>query len=247
MKRFKNLIIGSSFFSIGFALEEKNTLIIEEGEILDTSFYLPLRGFDKYGYIPVTESGKELEQVLTDRGIISGGLQNVSAFEIGLSRFAEMKQVKVYLGCRIAEKKANGEGYSITLVHNGGLEEIIAENVIDTRKSGDGEARLAVIFDSENGELDKRMIDQVFQGSDPKEAFYRGRYVLYESVTSDNVNLAKCEIYERWKALSGYRILYIAPTFYTKSNDPNPLSDEGFDNPIEAFEHGIMTAREVGR
>ena len=42
------------------------------------------------------------------------------------------------------------------------------------------------------------------------------------------------------------KILYMAPVFYGAAN-PDKLSDENYDNPIEAFEAGYFYAKEADR
>lgn len=43
MKKYKTLIIGSSFSSIGFAHASEDVLIVEQAEMADTSFYMSQR------------------------------------------------------------------------------------------------------------------------------------------------------------------------------------------------------------
>ena len=45
MEQFDTVLIGSGYSSIGYAVGNKKTLIVEEQEIADTHFYLPLRSF----------------------------------------------------------------------------------------------------------------------------------------------------------------------------------------------------------
>ena len=246
MKAYKNLIIGSSFSSIGFAYASADTLIVEKTEMLDTSFYLPQRGFAGHGYTPKTAAGAELDSIFRKRGIFSDDGQNVSAFELALCRFAELKGLEVYLKCRVVECREADGGYTVTLLHNGGLEQLRAERITDTRPKNRSERRLAVIFDCPEKAPDKDELETALPGSEVQKAFYDGRYVLYFPTDADDINTAKVELYEHWKALEGYRILYIAPTFLYKSGEFPALCDEKFDNPIEAFELGILAAEEVG-
>ncbi len=244
MKKFKTLIIGSSFSAIGYAEHTANTLIIEESEMLDTSFYLPMRGFEGSPYAAKTEKGKELLQIFSDLGIISDSGMNVNAFEIGLCRYAQRNPKSIYLKCRFVAAERTDDGYTATLLHNGGLERISAEKIIDTRAAYPTKQSLAVIFDANGGELNVDEITRVFKNSEPRVAFYEGRYVLYAKTNATDINDAKAEIINKWTELSGYRILYIAPVFYQIYDKYPKLSDGTFDNPIEAFEYGMRFARE---
>lgn len=244
MKKYKTLIIGSSFASLGYAHTASDTLIIEQSEMLDTSFYLRQRGFEKCCYTPGTDAGRELDSIFRERGVITEDGQNVSAFEICLCRFAEKYRIAVYLKCRPVGHIKDANGYTVTLLHNGGLEDVHTEKIIDTRQTGDGEKYLAVIFDTQNSAIDCDLIKAAFPGSTVSPAFYSGRYALYVNVSTDDINDAKVEIYRAWQKLEGYRILYMAPAFYAKTAEYPKLSDGRYGNPIEAFESGIFLAKE---
>lgn len=244
MKKYKTLIIGSSFSSIGYAVSKKDTLIVEQTEMLDTLFYLPMRGFSYCAYSAKTDAGAELESIFRERGIISGEGQNVNAFEIGLCHFVKNHSVSIYLKCRVVESKWDNGCYSVTLLHNGGIEIISAEKIIDTRPKEGLERRLAVIFDCPSKDFSQDEIEAAFTNSEVITAFYKNRYVLYAKTSSDDINDSKCEIYKHWKKLNGYRILYIAPTFYYPDAEFPILCDGKFENPIEAFEDGIRLAEE---
>ena len=207
MKKYANLIIGSSFSAIGYSSEFGNTLIVEQTEMLDTAFYLPLYGFCGKKYSAITERGRALASVFEERGIIDGSRQNVNAFEIGLCRFVELNPIDIYLKCRVAEVRYVDGAYKVTLLHNGGLEEIEAEKIIYTEPEEKGEPVLAVAFNCGEEKPDIEKIREAFGDTALEAAFYDGRYVIYPKVTARDVNDAKLEIYNRFKLLCDYRIL----------------------------------------
>lgn len=244
MKKYKTLIIGSSFSSIGFAHASEDVLIIEQTEMADTSFYMSQRGFEKCDYTPLTDAGRELDSIFRERGVINDRGQNVSAFEICLCRFAEKHGINIYLKCRVVESRSDASGTTVTLLHNGGLEDVYAERIIDTRRLSGGKRYLAVIFDAPEREIDRTLIESAFPSSPVRDAFYEGRYVLYADVDAEDINDAKVEICRRWQKLDGYRILYVAHAFYYSDAEHPRLSDGHYKNPIEAFEGGILLAEE---
>ena len=241
MKKYDTLLIGSSFASIGYALERGNTLIAEKTEMLDTEYYLPMLKFRRAAYTPVTGLGRELQRIFDERELFGEEYQNVHAFEIALCRFAEKNPTDIYLKCRVIEKRECDGGFEVTLLHNGGLERVFAKRVIDARPEERGERRLTVLFESEGGDkLDEVKI--AFSGVEIETAFYSGRFAAHIPVESEDINDAKVEIYGKWSNLSFSKIIYMAPVFhYTMSK--NPLSD-GAESPIESLEKGIFAARE---
>ena len=241
MKKYETLVIGSSFASVGFALGGSDVLIAEQTEMLDTSFYLPMINFDYKEYEPKTELGRELLGIFESYGMISGGKINVNALEIALARFVDRHRANVYLKCRVVESRKTERGYTVTLLHNGGLEQIEVSRIIDARPDNKGERRLTVLFDTE-GDAATESLNRVFPNAVQTVAFYSGRYAAYIPCPCDDINDAKVDIYRKWEATTGLRILYIAPAFhYTEAI--YPLS-AGAENPIEALENGMLYAKE---
>lgn len=241
MKKYGTLVIGSNFASIGYAMGAENALIVEQTEMLDTSFYLPMVGFEYKEYEPVTEYGRELLGLFLEYGIVKDGRACVNAYEIALSRFAERHGANIYLKCRVIDKKERDGGYVVTLLHNGGLEEIEVGRIIDARPKNKGEKRLTVLFDTV-GDADASIVLSAFPGARVTGAFYEGRYAAFIPIWQDDVNDAKVEIYGKWRDIEGLRILYIAPVFhYTDAVYPLFF---GAENPIKAYERGLFAAKE---
>ena len=55
---YETIIIGSGYTSIGYALAQKNTLILEQSESVDTTFYLALNNFNASSLEAKTKAGR---------------------------------------------------------------------------------------------------------------------------------------------------------------------------------------------
>ena len=60
MQVYDTLIIGSGYFSVGYAMKNKNAVIVEDHQICDVNFYLPLKGYKYFPFSPSTTQGKKL-------------------------------------------------------------------------------------------------------------------------------------------------------------------------------------------
>ena len=241
MKKYEALVIGASFAAVGYALGRKNTLIVEKTEMLDTGFYLPMVGFEYEKYDPATSLGKELLEIFNGYALFSGGMQSINAFEIALCRFSQRHPTDIYLKCRVIDKKRSDGGYTVTLIHNGGIETVEAAQILDCSIPSTGYHTLTVLFYIKDG-ADPYAVGEIFSGAVVERAFYDGRYSARIPVCADDINDAKCYIYEKWQALGGHKIIYIAPAFYyTEHSDP---VFGRYKNPIEAFERGLLMGEE---
>ena len=241
MKKYDTLIIGSSFFSLGYASFAKGTLIVEESEMLDTTFYLPMVGFNIPPLMPTTVKGRELYMICHERGIFDNGFMNVHALEIALCRYAELHPTDIYLKCRAVEITDCGEGFTVTLLHNGGLEEVYASRVIDTRRVPRGKGLLTVIFKCE-GDAPREALFSAFPGSLLTEAFYKGRYALHVLVDTNDINRAKLDVCNAWEQFSDYPILYVAPVIHYPAAITPETCDAVYGDPISAFDAGVIAA-----
>ena len=246
MKIYDTLIIGSGYFSAGFAASHKNTIICEPSEGCDTGFYLPLSGFKHHPYAPKSRDGESLLQIFESLSLFSDGMQNTSAFECALCKYICDKGIDVLLKCRVISADMTADGIiDATVQTNEGLSHVFTRKIIDTRTKAE-KKRLTVLFVTENIRDAERAISLTFDGAFIEPAFYENRYALYIPMGDTDVNRVKLFVYEKWKKLtSDAKILYIAPTFY--SPDSSPISDTSYKNPIEAFEAGYFFGKEAAK
>ena len=87
MKVYDTLLIGCSYASVGYALNSKNTLIVEQTQSADTRFYLPLRSYNLDAYTPTTEYGKSLLDTFNSFKLIDGEKINANALESAFCDF----------------------------------------------------------------------------------------------------------------------------------------------------------------
>ncbi len=240
MQLYDTVLIGSGYCSVGYAVANGNTLIVEEQEIADTHFYLPLRAFHHTPYTPRTEEGRALDGVFRSLCLFSEDRQNVNGFECALCRYLEERSIPLLLKCRVVHRtEADGQTV-LTLSTNEGLLTVGCRRVIDTRSTG---PRSLSVLVCPRGEEELSRIAEL-TGSRPTPAFYPGQYLLRLAARGLDENRIKPEVHDLLSGVEGLRILAIAPVFAAEGVGA-PLSDDDYDNPIAAFEAGYALSKEA--
>lgn len=247
MKVYDTLIIGSGYFSVGYAESCPNTVICEEHQICDTGFYLPLCSFRHKHYKPITEEGIALLRTFESLALFRGDEQNTNGFEFALCKYIAQKPLELLLKCRVICAMQREDGiYDVTVHTNEGLTHLFAKKILDTTNRAK-KLYFTVLFVCEDVESVRAKLLSAYHGAQIESAFYPGRYALHVPVHNCDENRIKLEIYQKWCTLdTDAKILYMAPVFY---GDPceNLLCDACYENPIEAFEAGYLYAKEAGK
>jgi hypothetical protein len=242
MEHFDTVLIGSGYSSVGFAVARQRCLIVEEQEMADTHFYLPLRSYRYHPYTPKTREGERLARCFELLSLFGGAAQNTNGFECALCRFLEETPVPLLLKTRVVRREDLMGDTVLTLSTNGGLMRVSCRRVIDTRSAGHG-GYLSVLILAESEE-DARTASKAL-GWPMERAYYEGQYHLRAPITEDE-NAAKCHVHEALAGARGVRLLSIAPVF-AREGGGLILSDDDHLNPIAAFEAGYRLGKEVAK
>lgn len=242
MKLYDTLIIGSGYFSVGYALSRGNSLICEEHQICDVGFYLPMRAFSYKHYEPKTAEGRSLFNLFDSLSLFGGREQNVNRFEFAFCKYILDCPVELLLKCRVVSAEKGEDGiYDVTLQTNAGLTGVRAREILNTTSSGTDKRHTTLFVSDEAGAQE---VANVFSGSFVEKAFYKDRYALHLPVGIEDENEIKARVYEKWVS-SGIKakLLYMAPVFYSEDSQ-SKACDYSYGNPIEAFEAGFFLGKE---
>lgn len=244
MHLYDSLIIGAGYSSLGYALKNGNSIIIEENQCADPNFYLSLKNFSYTEYTPVTDLGKKLNSVFEKYNLFKDGFMCTNAFEPALCEFLTKENVEILLKSRVVNfKKLNDGTFEILVISTEGLSTFYAKDVIDTRPSKNAQKYLTVISMTENIDPAVKILSEVFENSTFEKAFYCDRFAMYLPAGTSDINEMLNNIHDLWlTAKVDAKILYVAPVFATKADKNNVLfpKDYNFSNPIEAFEAGVL-------
>ena len=245
MKIYDTLIIGSGYFSVGYAAANPSTVICEEHQICDTGFYLPMRSFRHKPYSPKTEEGARLSDGFQALSLFRESEQNTNGFEFALCQYIAEQKPDLLLKCRVIHVLRRQDAvYDVTVHTNQGLKHLFAKNIWDTTDHSN-EKYYTVLFVCKDIQKVKDTLLTAFDGAQIEAAFYEGRYALHMAVRNTDENRIKLDIYETWRSLdTDAKILYMAPVFYGAPST-NEMCDSHYENPIEAFEAGYFYAKEA--
>lgn len=239
MKEYDTLLIGAGYSSFGYAAARGGCLVVEEQEIADTHFYLPLRSYLHSPYTPVTEEGKALAAAFDRFSLFRDGRQNVNGFEVALCRYLTEHPLPLLLKTRMVRQRREGDRTVVTLIGNGGLTEVACRRVIDTR-AGHTHRRLTVLL---SAEASAASAAATAVGWEMTEAFYPGQYALFAPF-AEEINMTKLAAAEALRGIPGIRILAMAQAAAAADGEGKPLSDDDHENPIAAFEAGYRLGKE---
>ena len=245
MKIYDTLILGSGYFSAGYALARGNCAIVEEHQMCDVSFYLPLRAYAHRPYTPTTEEGRALEATFSELGLFENGMQNVNAFECAFCRYLLSRDLIPFLKSRVIALSRLEDGtYDATVESNEGLTHLYARRVLDT-VARPAKRRITVLYSTKDAEGCAAQLLAAFPGASIEPAFYAERYALRIPAEGYTENTVKPWIHDVWcRVKPNAKILAIAPVFLPLGDG---VGDFGYENPIEAFEAGYATGKEGAR
>ena len=242
MRRYDTVIVGSGFYSFGYAAAHGNTLIVEETHLADRHFSGCLRGFS-YADAPLSAPmAKALAAYMREHGIVCGDRICVPALEAGLCAFFADCSFEVLLGTTCTEIEKDGEGYRLLLFNSEGISTVSAKRVIDTRVCGGNVLNILV----QGG------IGNIVQEVSISNAFYSGQKILSLHFGNEtDINRAKAEAYPRLRELlmpTGATVLQMAYRMYRAEPSVPFIDDKGvwridesfFGDPFTAFERGEL-------
>ena len=129
---YETVILGSGYFALGFAFSHKNTLIIEETQLLDPHFFGTLSGFGCEEQKVCAKGASALREAFEKEGVIGKRLA-VNELEPALCRFAERQMPNILLGSFCTDIKRSGDGFFVEICNNEGVSRVFAHHIIDTR------------------------------------------------------------------------------------------------------------------
>lgn len=226
---YNTIILGSGYYSVGYALKCKNCLIIEKSQLCDINFYGTYSGFEDEGYEPKTYEGKQMKEYFNSFGILRNAKVNVNALESVFCSFINDKPIEILLNTECISVKEENGVYCVKIYNNAGIDCLYAKQVIDTRAKNKNCLNILV-------ELDDKVYKKFSQKNEIKKAFYKNEYVIgYE--TDKEINTAKLDFYNEWKNTASSDKSRIISFAYQMTGE---CFDLNFRNIFKAFDSGIM-------
>ena len=141
---YETVILGSGYFSLGYASTHKNTLIVEATQLADPNFFGTFDGFGMKTERPGAKGAEKLYDAFFKEGIIGEESLAVNELEPALCRFVSEDIPNVLFGSFCTEIKKNADGYELEICNNEGLSTIFAKMVIDARVSAGNKINILI-------------------------------------------------------------------------------------------------------
>lgn len=237
--RYKTVILGSGYFSLGYASTHEDTLIIEDTQLADPHFFGTLDGFDMNIKMPSSKGARGLYDLLFAEGSAKEGRLAVNELEPALCRFIGGKKPNILFGSFCTEIKELDGGFELTVCNNEGLVSVFCEKLIDTRiPYGDRFNLLIAVKDGKEPKIDG-----------VKPAFYDDQRIVELKLEGNDINSAKSrvlELYSESLREAGARIIctsyrmFGAPRLdgYADGGRILRVDERAFGDICEAFEKG---------
>ena len=247
MKVYQCVILGSGYFSFGYAASHKDVLIVEETQLADPHFGGTLSSYAFLDAEPHAEGAKALLNAFGGEGLIKDARISVNELESALCRFLEKDMPAILLGtfCTAVEKKE--AGYCLTLCNNEGLSHVFAKEVIDNRM-GRGNRLGILVYLPEGKEPILASASGIVSQIEP--AFFEDqRLITLTFLDNADENQAKqrsLAVIEAGLRAVGGKVLQMsyrlggAPVFLPYRNEEGILcvNEASFGNVITAYEKG---------
>ena len=246
MKVYDTLLIGCSYASVGYALNSKNTLIVEQTQSADTRFYLPLKNYNLDSYTPTTEHGKSLFDTFNSFKLIDGERINANGLESAFCDFLCKSDLEITFKSRVIDVAQENDLYIAKIITNGGIITVKTKKIIDTTVCSPLSTTLTVMVKGELTKDEEIKIKNAFGGATIQNTFYKDVYAVFlQNPNGLDYNAMLDDFYNKWKTVGAkVKTLYVAPTFSKIAKKENGFpKDEYFGNPIEAFENGYYYAQ----
>lgn len=129
-KEVSTLIVGGSYFGVGYASAHPDCMILEASHILGGDFHRGLRTADVSG-IGVKEADTELGKLMLKYGVLKGEQFDVLKAAPVLHEYCNQNNMNIIMDAKLLSIEKVSDGYCVKYITNSGIHEVHCENVLD--------------------------------------------------------------------------------------------------------------------
>lgn len=130
--RVETIIVGATYFGVGYAAAHPGCLILEASEILGGDFHHSARAVDQ-NELSEEETGTELGQLMKEYHILENGRFDVLKSILALHEYVSRhKEISILLNVNILSIESAKDGYRVTYSSNEGIHTVFCNRIIDT-------------------------------------------------------------------------------------------------------------------
>ena len=249
MKRIKTLLIGATCFSVGYAMEHKDCLILEKGVWACSDFSSSLYA-SVTANTPTTAFGKQFVDTLKNANLLNEqGEIHVLPIADVLCDIIVKQHISVRFEASFISANKRSGGYEVVFFTREGFEKILCEKIIDTRsyendgnsgkfycasvkteRAVEGVDGLTFLKESVGGFILKQDLSE-------KEDYPQAREKILRAIQENGLNVSVYAFAEK------FGFYYDKPLCVEKSENYFFVPSLSFGNILAAFENGILFER----
>ena len=130
-KEVSTLIVGGSYFGVGYASAHPDCMILEASHILGGDFHRGLRTADVSG-ISIREADTELGKLMIKHEVLKGEQFDVLKAAPVLHEYCDQSSMNIIMDAKLLSIEKVSDGYCVRYITNSGIHEVHCENVLDT-------------------------------------------------------------------------------------------------------------------
>jgi hypothetical protein len=243
-----DLIIGATFWGVGYAASSKReTFIIEKSIRLGYEYIDCFKFGGDWDCACETKEGETLRNKFIERNIISESHKPIlQAYSSMLCDVIVKNNIKILLATRLISVDETAEGYCAVVYNASGITKINAKKVIYTTDLEDNFQKKSVnaMLYKENGVVEHVIREkfELYTGERPDVV-----YVKVFLDKNDNLIEARKKLYDLLRSkpeeLDGCTLVSIGTVFeYYYSDEPQVQSSMSrrYKNPIQSFDMGVL-------
>ena len=253
-KEIGTLVIGGSYFGVGYASAHPDCAILETSQILGCDFHRGIRTADLSG-VEESEAGTELGKLMEKHHVIENGKFDVLKAAPVLHEYCAQSHIKIIMDAKLLAVEKQETNYFVRYATNSGIHDIHCKNILDTTVLRDtypeGKkciAKTLNIFSICVGDSFDRKIKETFpecvieNGFCPREKIVRISFPAEKSLPDAYEETTVC--WGRAFPNGEEKILFIAQDFdyvcdrINEESAPCAWIKGVFPNPLSAFAAG---------
>ncbi len=132
MREIKTLLIGATYFSIGYASVHPECMILESSQIMGGDFERGVRTADISG-ISEAAANSDLAEIMKEYGAFADGKFDVMKATPILHEYSyRKKEMNIILDAKLLSVTTTDGGYLVKYMTNTGIRELFCEKLLDT-------------------------------------------------------------------------------------------------------------------
>ncbi len=251
MEKVDTLVIGATFFGIGYAAAAREKCLVVESESLFGTDFVAAQKANacdtKKDYSAV--AGEFLADAMKRNAVTGDGRVHIYALSGLLTKLATDKNCDIILNTSVCDINKKGDVFTVTLLNSDGFTEVEAKRVIDTRvpENASGEKFLSGMIVGEGGlnEFENSEI-RILKGAFDGEYMLQVKLEMSDSWIEAREKFHSAFAKYRNDILNDWKIASVASSFGYSFDSALCYNEQGVEHKISASYNSFIDALQGG-